>query len=216
MKKKRLWLTSGAIAGLLLVTLAGGRLVSVHGDSTPTASALSVPTKVKTSAQTATVDKLSGTVKNAKVTYRQAGQTGNTATFNKTTSSTDAKAAAKIGAQDHSGETVKLKDGTQAKEQGVMGHIYVTWKKGNWSVTTVTDTTQTLRTAPTTLASQVDNQLKQQQITNQKVDKGAVTVYSTAQEVPANQITWQNNKQVSSVKTQQANTAYAIAKSVLN
>ncbi len=141
-----------------------------------------MPKTVQTSNQTATVKQVTGTTANAKVTHQQSGQSqpnnGHlSADYWKRLQS---KAKDVISNQDHSGETVKLSDGTKATEQGVMGHIYVSWRKGNWSVTTVTDTTQTLRTDPEKLATQVNQQLKNSGITNQAVDKGAVTVYSSA------------------------------------
>lgn len=219
MNKKRLWLLGGLLAtGLVATVLVNSPLTKIHGDATPTTAQLSVPKQVKTSTQTAAVDQVSGTASNAKVTYQTAGQSATTATYQQKTTATQSKAAKQVATQDHSGETVKLTDGTTAKEQGVMGHVYVTWQKGNWSVTAVTDTTQLLHTEPTTLASQVNKQLKQNDITTQSVEKGAVTVYSTTQATPANQISWQdqqNKKQVATVTDQQAGTVYQIAKSAV-
>lgn len=212
--KKRVLIPAGIlVTGLLSAIIFASPLV--HGNDQPTTADLSVPKTVQTSAQTATAAKMTGTTANAKVTYQQSDQSEPTATYQQTAESTATKAADAISDQDHSGETVKLSDGTKAKEQGVMGHIYVSWQKGNWSVTTVTDTTQTLRTDPEKLAVQVNQQLKNSDITNQDVDKGAVTVYSSAQDTTANQIKWQNNKQVENVKGQQAATVYQIAKKAI-
>lgn len=213
--KKRVLIPAGIlVTGLLSAVIFAGPLV--HGNDQPTTADLSVPKTVQTSNQTATVKQVTGTTANAKVTYQQSGQSQPTATYQQTTEATATKAKDVISNQDHSGETVKLSDGTKATEQGVMGHIYVSWRKGNWSVTTVTDTTQTLRTDPEKLATQVNQQLKNSGITNQAVDKGAITVYSSAQDDTANQIKWQNNKQVENVKGQQAATVYQIANKVLN
>ncbi|GAX08159.1 hypothetical protein IWT5_01312 [Secundilactobacillus silagincola] len=212
--KKRVLIPAGIlVTGLLSAVIFASPLV--HGNDQPTTADLSVPKTVQTSAQTATAAKVTGTTANAKVTYQQSGQSEPTATYQQTTESTAAKAADAVSDQDHNGETVKLSDGTKATEQGVMGHIYVSWQKENWSVTTVTDTTQTLRTDPEKLAAQVNQQLKTNQITNQDVDKGAVTVYSSAQDTTANQIKWQNNKQIENVKGQQAATVYQIAKKAI-
>lgn len=208
---KKLWLTAILGIGLVSATAVGGSLVKVHGDAKPSTSELAVPKTVSAASQTASAS-VSGTAKNAKVAYKQSGDNTPVATYQQTTSSTTSNAAAKVPNQDHSGQTVTLSDGTKAKEQGIMGHIYVTWRKGDWSVTTVTDTEQTFRTDAKTLATQVNRQLKNEDITNQSVDKGAVTVYSSAQDTTANQITWQKHHQVRNVKAQTAGTAYQIAK----
>lgn len=212
--KKRMLASGGIlVTGLLMAVIFAEPLV--HGNDQPTTADLSLPKTVQTSGQIAKVADITGTTSKAKVSYQQVGQDEPTATYQQTTQKTATKAANAVDDQDHSGASVKLSDGTKATEQGVMGHIYVSWKKDNWSVTAVTDTDQTLHTEPTKLATQVNQQLKQQKITTQKVDKGAITVYSSEQDTATNQIEWQNHKQVESVKGQQAGTVYQIAKSVL-
>ncbi|ANZ64395.1 hypothetical protein AYR62_10095 [Secundilactobacillus paracollinoides] len=210
-----------AVATLAICVGAGvglskaASLISVQGNSATSTTQLSVPTKVDSDGSTAKASSVSGTNANAKVTYKTTDDNDTTATYQQQTKSSTDKAASDVSAATHGGQAVTLSNGTKAEEQGVMGHVILNWKQGDWTVTTVTDTSTLAHSAPSTVASTVSNQLKKNNITNQDVDKGAVTVYDTAQDSQANQISWQNNKKVSTVSSQTSDTALQIAKSAL-
>ncbi|KRM76763.1 hypothetical protein [Secundilactobacillus collinoides] len=210
-----------AVATLAICVGAGvglnkaASLISVQGDSATSTTQLSVPTKVDSDGSTAEASSVSGTNANAKVTYKTTDNNDTTATYKQQTKSSSSNAASDVSAATHGGQTITLTNGTKAEEQGVMGHILVNWKQGDWTVTAVTDTSTIAHSDPSTVASKVSKQLKSNNITNQSVDKGAVTVYDTAQDSQANEITWQNNKKVSSVSSQTSDTALQIAKSAL-
>ncbi|MGN1291683.1 MAG: hypothetical protein ACI4UI_02930, partial [Levilactobacillus brevis] len=92
------------------------------------------------------------------------------------------------------GATVKLNSATTEVVQGTMGHTYVHWNKGDWSVTAVTSNADTTGT-PAQFAKQVNRQLTRASLPSQ-AKTGAITVYSQDDDDQTNSVTWQQGKQV--------------------
>ncbi|MDT6979743.1 hypothetical protein [Levilactobacillus zymae] len=203
-----------AAAGLaVLATLGSGTLLTMHAANGVSAvSQTAAPAAATASSTKLTAAKTSGTQQNYTVKYRDsAGQTA--ATFQKKTLGSATTAADQVDyfSRSTAGPGVKLTHGTQAVVQGTMGHTYVHWNTGKWSVTAVTSNADQSGT-PTQFANQVNNQLQQQHLPTDATT-GAVTVYSqtTGSGAQADTVKWQSGHQLYTVSGQSAAAAVKLA-----
>jgi len=95
-----------------------------------------------------------------------------------------------------------------------MGHTYVHWNKGDWSVTAVTSNADESGT-PTQFAKQVNRQITKSSLPT-SADTGAVTVYSQTDDDEANEVTWRDGKQVYNVTGTTADATVKVAQNADN
>ena len=209
-KTKKMFVTS--VAGLALVaTLGSGTLMTMHAaNDVSSVSQTAAPTTATTAGTKLAATSASGTRQNYTVQYHGNGQH---ATFQKRTLGSAATAADQVDyvGRGTQGATVALNDQTHAVMQGVMGHTYVHWNTGNWSVTAITSNADQSGT-PTQFAKQVNAQLKQAKLPDDATT-GAVTVYSQtiAANTPTSTVKWQQGHQLYTVSGQTANSAVKLA-----
>lgn len=195
----------GAIAGAgLLVALGSGTLLTMHAaNDVSSVSQTAAPHAASVASQRLTATSASGTKKNYTVNYQnQKGTSAATFKAQTVTSSHTASSAVDYVSGQTDGATMKLNHQTTAVAQGTMGHTYVHWTTGNWSVTAVTSNADASGT-PRAFAKQVNTQLKQAKLP-QAATTGAVTVYSQDENAKANTVKWQEGKQVYTVNGQTA------------
>lgn len=199
------------ISGLVLLgALGSGTLLASHAANDVSAVAQTAAPKTATTNGTKlTATSASGTKRNYTVTYHGANQT---ATFKKQTlgSASTAENQVNYVGRGTQGATVTLTNGTRAVVQGVMGHTYVHWNRGNWSVTAVTSNADQSGT-PTQFAQQVNAQLQSADLPSTAT--GAVTVYSQtgAPSAQDNTVKWQAGSQLYTVSGQTAASAVKLA-----
>ncbi|WP_412989453.1 hypothetical protein ACLJJ6_00115 [Pediococcus siamensis] len=229
MKKQKRFILMGCslIFSLGLLSLSGAtnqEAKVAHAVTTPASKGIEAPQKVdgtNTAAKTVTGNSTSG-----KVTYTNGSSSTTTATYqqNKYQNSTQAKNtfATKQRVTETNGTKLKLSDGTTATRQGVMGHVYIQWQKNGWHVTAVANTDDLTTTsvnktnkAATAVANKVQQSLKNNQVTTQKVTQGNAVIYAANQQKPVNDITWQENKTVVQVSGTNATTTAKIAQETL-
>ncbi|CAJ1225716.1 hypothetical protein LZY01_19280 [Levilactobacillus zymae] len=196
-RTKKLILTA-ATSLAALATLGSGTYLTMHAaNDVSTVSQTAAPKTATADGTKLTATSTSGTKSNYKVTYTDQ-QGKQSATFQKQTLGTTSTATDEV---DYVGQTdganVKLTKNTTAVVQGTMGHTYVHWNTGKWSVTAVTDNADTSGT-PTQFAKQVNSQLKQASLPD-TAKTGSVTVYSGTESAKANTVKWQSGKQLYAV-----------------
>ncbi|GEO69551.1 hypothetical protein [Levilactobacillus acidifarinae] len=197
-------LVTAAASLAVLATLGSGTLLTMHAANGVSAvSQTAAPTTATANSTHLTATNASGTKQNYTVKYHnQAGHTA--ATFQKKTLGSATAAANQVAyfGRGTAGPSVKLTHGTQAVVQGTMGHTYVHWNTGHWSVTAVTSNADQSGT-PTQFANQVNDQLQQQHLPT-AATTGAVTVYSQANgsSAQADTVKWQTGDQLYAVSGQ--------------
>lgn len=205
-KRSKKILMTAATGLAVLATLGSGTYLTMHAaNGVSSVSQTAAPTTATASGTKLTAANPSGTKQNYTVKYHdQAGS--NAATFQKKTLGSAATAADQVDyfGRSTAGPSVKLTHGTQAVVQGTMGHTYVHWNTGKWSVTAVTSNADQSGT-PTQFADQVNNQLQQQHLPTDATT-GAVTVYSqtTGSSAQADTVKWQSGHQLYTVSGQSA------------
>lgn len=216
-KMKRLWLAAAATLAVA-ATVGSSTLLTMHAaNDVSSVGQTAAPTTATTAGTKLTATSASGTKQDYTVKYRAtAGQ--QRATFQKQTLSSATAAANRVAyvGRQTAGPTVTLNPGTTATLQGTMGHTYVHWNTGNWSVTAVTSNADQSGT-PTRFAKQVNAQLQQQALPR-GIATGAVTVYSqTSTSAPqVNTVQWQSGKQLYTVSGQTAASAVKLAQNSAN
>lgn len=205
-KRSKKILMTAATGLAVLATLGSGTYLTMHAaNGVSSVSQTAAPTTATVSGTKLTAANPSGTKQNYTVKYHdQAGS--NAATFQKKTLGSAATAADQVDyfGRSTAGPSVKLTHGTRAVVQGTMGHTYVHWNTGKWSVTAVTSNADQSGT-PTQFADQVNNQLQQQHLPTDATT-GAVTVYSqtTGSSAQADTVKWQSGHQLYTVSGQSA------------
>ena len=202
----------GTATGLaVLATLGSGTLLTMHAaNNVSSVTQTAAPTTATADGTKVTATKASGTKQNYRVTYHD--QTGDSqATFKQQTlgNAQTAKDEVDYVGKQKTGAPVKLTKQTKAVAQGVMGHTYVHWNTGKWSVTAVTDNADQAGT-PEQFAKQVNRQLKRASLPSQ-AKRGAVTVYSGDEAEQANTVQWQSGKHLYTVSGQSAATTVKLA-----
>lgn len=196
-------------AALAVLALGSGTALQIHaandvssvGQTTAPTTATAAGTKLKAKSA-------SGTRQNYQVNYKATDD--QSATYQKTTygaTSTAKQQVDYVGQAD--GATVKLNSNTKAVVQGTMGHTYVHWNKGDWSVTAVTSNADATGT-PKQFAKQINQQLDKASLPK-KADTGAITVYSQNEDNETNSVTWQDGKQVYKVSGTAADATVKVA-----
>jgi len=207
--KKSLLLTATSLA--TLTVLGSGTLLTMHAANDVSSVAQTTAPKTATAASTKlTATKASGTKGNYKVTYHD--QTGDQqATFQKQTLGTAATAQDEVDyvGSRTKGPSVKLTNRTKAVVQGTMGHTYVHWNTGKWSVTAVTDNADQAGT-PQQFAKQVNAQVAQKRLPSD-AKRGAITVYSGQETAQANTVKWQAGNHLYTVSGQTAASTVKLA-----
>lgn len=198
-------------ATLAVLTLGSGTVLQMHAANNVSAVSQTVaPSSVKSDSAKLTADSTSGTKQNYTVKYADKQTADQSATLQKKTygSSTSAEKQVDYVGPNTRGTTVKLNKSTTAVVQGVMGHTYVHWNQGDWSVTAVTSNADEAGT-PTQFAKQVNQQVKSSSLP--KSSTGAITVYSGTQNEEANEVTWQQGKQLYTVNGKTADSTVKLA-----
>lgn len=202
---------TGVTAALAIVTLGSGTALQMHAANN--VSSVSQTTAPKTASADSTklaATSTSGTKQAYTVKYTDKSTEGNSATFQKKTYGSAATAADQVDyVGSASGSTVKLNHGTKAVVQGTMGHTYVHWTKGDWSVTAVTDNADVTGT-PTQFAKQVNQQIAKSHLPK-RADTGAITVYSQDEQNETNSVSWQQGKQLYQVSGTSADATVKVA-----
>lgn len=198
-------------ATLAFLALGSGTVIQMHAaNDVSSVGQTAAPKTASADSTKLTANRASGTKQNYKVTYSDRTNSDDSATFQKKTYGTTSTAQDQVdyvGSAD--GATVKLNKQTRAVVQGTMGHTYVHWTKGDWSVTAVTSNADESGT-PTQFAKQVNQQLAKKSLPK-SADTGAVTVYSQDDNQEANSVTWQDGKQVYKVSGTTADTTVKVA-----
>ncbi|MFC6260533.1 hypothetical protein [Levilactobacillus fujinensis] len=209
MQQKTKIVTAVTVA-LAVLTLGSGTVVQMHAANDVSSVGQTVaPTSAKTDGTTLTATSTSGTKQNYTVKYD--GNSDQSATFQKKTYGTSTTAEKQVDyvGGNTDGASVKLNKNTTAVVQGTMGHTYVHWNKGGWSVTAVTSNADAAGT-PKQFAKQVNQQITETSLPK-GADTGAITVYSQTDDDEANSVTWQNGKQVYKVSGTTADTTVKVA-----
>ncbi|GEO69553.1 hypothetical protein [Levilactobacillus acidifarinae] len=196
-RTKKLILTA-ATSLAVLATLGSGTYLTMHAaNDVSTVSQTAAPKTATADSAKLTATSTSGTKNNYKVTYTDQGG-DQSATFQKKTLGNSQTATDEVDyVGQANGANVKLTKHTTAVAQGTMGHTYVHWTTGKWSVTAVTDNADTSGT-PAQFAKQVNAQLKQASLPD-TTKTGAVTVYSGTENAQANTVKWQSGKHLYAV-----------------
>jgi len=211
MQKKTKIITTVTVA-LAVLTLGSGTVLQMHAaNDVSTVSQTVAPRSVKADSTQLTADQTSGTKQNYTVKYTDKETGDQSATLQKKTYGSSNRAEDQVDyvGRNTQGTTVKLNKSTTAVVQGVMGHIYVHWNQGDWSVTAVASNANVTGT-PTQFAKQVNQQVSATSLPKD-ADTGAITVYSDAQTGEANSVTWQNGKQLYTVSGQTADGTVKLA-----
>ena len=198
-------------AALAVITLGSGTVLQMHAANNVSAVSQTVaPGSVTADSSQLTADSTSGTKQNYTVKYADKQTTDQAATLQKKTYGSNDSAAKQVDyvGSNTRGTTVKLNKSTTAVVQGVMGHTYVHWNKGDWSVTAVASNADATGT-PTQFAKQINKQVKSASLP--KSSTGAITVYSGTQNEEANEVTWQQGKQLYTVNGKTADTTVKLA-----
>lgn len=202
-------------ATLALLALGSGTALQIHAaNDVSSVSQTTAPTTATADGTKLTANSASGTKQNYQVDY--SASDNQSATYKKTTygsTNTAAKQVDYVGGNT-TGMTVKLNKQTTAVVQGTMGHTYVHWNKGDWSVTAVTSNADESGT-PTQFAKQVNQQITKSSLPT-SADTGAVTVYSQTDDDEANEVTWQDGKQVYAVTGTTADATVKVAQNADN
>jgi len=202
-------------AALALLALGSGTVLEIHAaNDVSSVSQTTAPTTATADGTKLTADSASGTKSNYKVKYKASGD--QSATYQKTTYGSANTAASQVDyvGSNTQGTTVNLNNGTTAVVQGTMGHTYVHWNKGDWSVTAVTSNADASGT-PTQFAKQVNSQITKSSLPS-SADTGAITVYSQADSDETNSVTWQEGKQVYQVSGTTADATVKVAQNADN
>lgn len=196
-------------AALAVLALGSGTALQIHAaNDVSSVGQTTAPAKATADGTKLQADSASGTKQNYQVDY--SANNDQSATYQKTTygsASTAKDQVDYVGKSD--GATVKLNSGTEAVAQGTMGHTYVHWTKGDWSVTAVTSNADATGT-PQQFAKQVNRQLDKASLPK-KADTGAITVYSQDEDNETNSVTWQKGKQVYKVSGTAADATVKVA-----
>ncbi|WP_143462419.1 hypothetical protein [Levilactobacillus enshiensis] len=203
-------MVTAVTAVLTVLTLGSGTVVQMHAANDVSAVGQTVaPKSASTDGTKLTAASTNGTKQNYTVKYD--GNQNQSATLQKKTYGTNATAEKQVDyvGSNTDGATVKLNKNTTAVVQGTMGHTYVHWNKGDWSVTAVTSNADAAGT-PKQFAKQVNQQLTKSGLP-QHADTGAITVYSQTDDDEANSVTWQQGKQVYKVSGTTADTTVKVA-----
>lgn len=204
---------TGVTAALAIVTLGSGTARQMHAANNVSAvSQTTAPHTVNVDHTKLAANSTSGTKQNYTVKYAAKGSADSSATFQKKTYGSATLAADQVdyvGSAD--GPTVKLNHGSRAVVQGTMGHTYVHWTKGDWSVTTVTNNADVTGT-PTQFAKRVNTQISQRNLPK-KADTGAITVYGQDEKNETNSVSWHRGKQLYQVSGTAADATVKVAQS---
>lgn len=199
-------------AALAVLTFGSGTVLEMHAANDVSSVGQTVaPKSANTDGSKLTATRTSGTKQNYTVKYD--GSSDQSATFQKKTYETNSTAKKQVDyvGSNTDGATVKLNKNTTAVVQGTMGHTYVHWNKGDWSVTAVTSNADAVGT-PNQFAKQVNQQITTASLPK-RADTGAITVYSQTDDDEANSVTWQNGKQVYKVSGTAADMTVKVAQS---
>lgn len=197
-------------AALALIGLGSGTALQIHAANNVSSVSQTVAPKQASAAGTRLkATAASGTKQNYQVTY--SAPESQSATYQKKTYGTTATAKNQVDyvGSHTDGATVKLNGKTKAVVQGTMGHTYVHWNKGDWSVTAVTSNADESGT-PTQFAKKINQQISRQKLPK-SADTGAITVYSQKDDDEANDVTWQDGKQVYKVSGTTADATVKVA-----
>jgi len=208
--QRRVKIVATVAAALAVLTLGLGTVVEMHAANDVSSVGQTVaPTSASTDGSRLTATSTSGTKRNYTVEYD--GNSDQSATFQKRTYGTNSTAEKQVDyvGSHTDGATVKLNKNTKAVVQGTMGHTYVHWNKGDWSVTAVTSNADAAGT-PKQFAKQVNRQITKSSLPK-SADTGAITVYSQTDDDETNSVTWQNGKQVYKVSGTTADTTVKVA-----
>ncbi|KJW12413.1 hypothetical protein [Levilactobacillus spicheri] len=194
-----------------LVVLGSGTFLTMHAaNDVSSVSQTTAPTTATADSTKLTATSASGTKQNYTVKYRDK-TTDQQATYRKQTVGTTATAKDEVDyvGSTTQGATVKLTGKTTAVTQGVMGHTYVHWNTGKWSVTAITDNADQAGT-PTQFAKQINRQLAKADLPSD-AKTGAITVYSGDDANQTNTVKWQSGKQLYTVSGQTAASTVKLA-----
>ncbi|WP_407885549.1 hypothetical protein [Levilactobacillus sp. N40-8-2] len=187
-------------AALAVITLGSGTVLEMHAaNDVSSVSQTTAPSTVTADSSKLTADSTSGTKQDYTVKYTDKSTGNQSATLQKKTYGSTSSAENQVDyvGTNTEGVTVKLNGSTTAVVQGVMGHTYVHWNKGDWSVTAVASNADETGT-PTQFAKQVNKQITASSLPK-SADTGAITVYSGTEKDEANSVSWQNGKQLYTV-----------------
>lgn len=196
-------------AALAILALGSGTALQIHAaNDVSSVSQTTAPTTATAAGTKLKAENASGTRQNYQVNYKATDD--QSATYQKTTYGTTSAAKQQVDYVGQSdGATVKLNSDTKAVVQGTMGHTYVHWNQGDWSVTAVTSNADATGT-PKQFAKQVNQQLSKASLPK-KADTGAITVYSQNEDNETNSVTWQDGKQVYKVSGTAADATVKVA-----
>ncbi len=211
MQRKTKIITVVTVA-LAAITLGSGTVLEMHAaNDVSSVSQTVAPSAVTANSAKLTADSTSGTKQNYTVKYTDKSTGGQAATLQKKTYGSDNSAENQVDyvGTNTEGAKVKLTGSTTAVVQGVMGHTYVHWNKGDWSVTAVANNADETGT-PTQFAKQVNKQITSSSLPK-SADTGAITVYSGTEKDEANSVSWQNGKQLYTVSGKTAASTVKLA-----
>lgn len=204
-------LITAVTAALAVLALGSGSVIQMHAANDVSSTGQTVaPNSASVDGNKVTATTASGTKQNYTVKYTDQSTGDQSTTLQKKTYGTRATAKDQVDYVGNAdGKKVNLNKSTSAVIQGVMGHTYIHWTKGDWSVTAVTNNADQTGT-PTQFAKQVNQQLSKRNLPKH-ADTGAVTVYSKTDDDQDNTVTWQDGKQTYTVKGQAADTTVKVA-----
>lgn len=207
-------IVTAVTAALAVLTLGSGTILQIHAaNDVSSVGQTAAPTTATAAGTKLTATRASGNQQNYRVAYT--GTRDQSATFQKKTYGSTSTAASQVANVGHTnGATVKLNSATTAVVQGTMGHTYVHWNKGDWSVTAVTNNADTTGT-PAQFAKQVNRQLTRASLPSQ-AKTGAITVYSQDDDDQTNSVTWPQGKQVYQVSGTTAAATVKVAQNADN
>lgn len=200
---------------LAVLAVGSGTALQMHAANNVSAVSQTVaPQSVKADNTKLKAAQTRGTKQDYTVTYQDAKTAKQTTTLQKKTYGSDASAQKQVDyvGNQTQGTKVKLNRSTSAVVQGVMGHTYVHWNKGDWSVTAVASNSDVTGT-PTQFAKQVNRQVTKASLPKD-ADTGAITVYSDQQSGEANSVAWHAGKHLYTVSGKEATTTVKVAQDV--
>jgi len=206
-------LITAVTAALAVLALGSGSVLQMHAANDVSSTGQTVaPNSASVDGSKVTATTASGTKQNYTVKYTDQSTGDQSTTLQKKTYGTSATAKDQVDYVGNAdGETVKLNKSTSAVVQGVMGHTYVHWTKGDWSVTAVTNNADVTGT-PTQFAKRVNTQISQRNLPK-KADTGAITVYSQDEKNETNSVSWHRGKQLYQVSGTAADATVKVAQS---